>query len=950
MEAERLARATSHESDSERFDRVMALSASVFGDDAVVSAIRVTLPAYPPFFTTEDILLGVQVAKATVCSILKDDPEAPTNVSGHGQSAFGQLLVEDEPSEEEVMPNTFTQCQFESNAPAFQLHVRNGAFRPDASLETCRLELIDDGIFNGTVVSAASATSGTDIYGLPYGEGRHGPVSSFDSPLSSADSVGLHACFSSFLRDTLFQPDPLSQKKLALRLSSCPTLKMIDLEEYNSYEPAKRSAFLSRMTLPHHLRIVLHDCIVPDKHSKGTSSKSLWGLGSSSGYVDGTFKVVIQPTMAHLRVISASSTPADQQQLVDPKSSELDRLVLCESDVQSEGALLGIELSGDRWHPAVGEQPSRGGQGSRNVAMLNAFSVIEKEEYLTVESIYEHRQRIAKLVDSRFDTSDETFGKHGRSEYEDLAHASSGAQATPAIKVSKFMHYMYQQFWSEQNKQDGGTKMKPLVTRYNDTFVTVRIPNDANGKSRTASHTMQAYERQGYGSEAAAPALDAKAWGFGGIVEEVRIAIPGVTTTCNACLLTDVNFFFVGDFAGSLSRFSQRALSHRMMAERSQIEVPLRFAVAEFENDHPVTLYHQWMCPNTAAKRLQRLVDVAKSRKIGLGGGASGPVAELVLLISLGQDTPSMEELGLTDVVVDATPAPSAAMRTTIIYRNASAYSSELEATIVIRSSQASVLPARILHELEISLQFSPESLGVAHRAIAAAMRLRKSRLGYGAAPEDLAFSGVLTMRTCVSGERGVASSDESLCTETASRSVVVGPWELEVAPVVTPSVGAQSDRSYVAEGQRRVNKVVHGVRSGFATFALLVIHHIITAYAVLRLRSEVGRPRGLGDESASHHLRGRSPDPTLGPLGYSNYRASSVSLSEAGGPAAGNTVIFLGAFVVAALLCQFTFLLWVTAWIGLWLAIIVSQRTKTSIVLATFLLHFMVFLAAVRQ
>ena len=1009
MEAERLARAQSVESDADRFDRVMRLSASVFGDDAVVSAIRVTLPAFPPFFATEDILLNVRVSKATVCSIAKDDPEAPTNASGHGQSLFGQLLIEDEPVAEAVTPNAFSQCEFESSAPVFNLHLRNGAFRPDASLSTCRVELIDDGIVN------ASATGLTNMHEpSPYeslNSGR-GPISSLTGgALGSATSasVGLHACFADFLRGATFHSDPLSQKQIALRLSNCPTLKMLDLDEYNSYEPLRRTAFFRRMTQPHHMRVVLHGCVVPDKHTPAHKKR---GYGPNA-YVDGVFNVVVQPTMAHLRVLSAKAAPAAQQQLVGAETAELDRLLLCESDVQEKGALLGIELSGDVWHSGVGSSSScaSSSYGSRSVAMLNAFSVVEKEEYLmmqrTGESHYDRRQRIARLVDSRYDTSDETFGSgpfassysrggKGSGIFDDLAHASSGAHTTHAVKVSKFMHYMYKQFWAQHNSNGGNGRN--LVTRYNDTFVTIQIPEDTS--SSGARSTMQAYQRYtgGYGGgsdqQQQQIVLDSSAWGFGGAIEEVRIAIPGVTTRCNACLLTDVNFFFVGDFAGSVSVYSQRALSNRMMAERAQLEAPIRLALGQLEDDRPIVLHHHWLCPTTAAKRLQGLIDATRGsqqqqqheyshpneakmmqQRQRNAAAMNGPTVELVVTIDLGKDSPSIADLqsDAASLVVgspsaDANtfasyPSPSALMRTSVVFRNATLPSgepsSELEATLIMRSAQASALPSRILHELEVSLQFLPETLIVGHRALAAAMRRRKARLGYGRAPEDLAFSGVVTLLTCVNGAAN--------CAETASRGIVVGPWEAEAAPIVDPQLGATMDRSYVAESQRHMNRVVHTVRSGFVAFLLFALHHLITAYVVLRVRkgpaARIAGVKGLSDASfGAAGGRGPSPDPNSDSfniagsqsqqqqMGYAAARSRSVSLADLDSPTAGNTAVFLGALVATALLSHFAFVVWAACWVAMWILIIVAQRAKNAATFGAFLLHFLVFLAAVRR
>eukprot|EP00656_Telonema_subtile_P003620 TRINITY_DN11648_c0_g1_i2.p1 TRINITY_DN11648_c0_g1~~TRINITY_DN11648_c0_g1_i2.p1 ORF type:complete len:860 (-),score=89.84 TRINITY_DN11648_c0_g1_i2:120-2699(-) len=464
-------------------------------------------------------------------------------------------------------------------------------------------------------------------------------------------STGLHACFRRLLERNALQLDPSSQKRATLTLSSCPELTMLTSNEYNTNEPISRSqVFNERMLRPHKLRVVLHNCLVPDKFSYAARQRN--------EYVDATFNILVRPTNAFLRVLSypiESAAPVARiQPATIPKRNsqaaqddrlrvEMDSLVVCEWDIKTFGVELGVLLSGDRWHANVGKKTQHG-QGSHNAAMLNAFSVVEKEEYAySQESDSERRLRITRMVSRRYGANEDSH----LTQYKEVGHASSGGYHSRAIKSSKFLHYMYTEHIAEARRLQGKSirsarhasedvTPKELVRRFNESFVSVSLPPSsvshiqAPHRSTYAHINTQAYVSSGT-TVSESVFADEAMWGFGGSIEEIRMAIPGVTTECNACLLTDVNFFVAGDFAGSLQPYSQRRAPLLKMAEQAQLgDMRIEISLDILARKEPMALFHHWLCPVAAALHLQRLYQISRELERHVHNSAAGKADEFV--------------------------------------------------------------------------------------------------------------------------------------------------------------------------------------------------------------------------------------------------------------------------------------------------------------------------------
>jgi hypothetical protein len=160
---------------------------------------------------------------------------------------------------------------------------------------------------------------------------------------------------------------------------------------------------------------------------------------------------------------------------------------------------------------------------------------------------------------------------------------------------------------------------KELVRRFNESFVSVSLPPSSISHIEAPHHSTYSHVASNnmYVSSGASVSgsvfADETMWGFGGSIEEIRMAIPGVTTECNACLLTDVNFFVAGDFAGSLQPYSQRRAPLLKMAEQAQLgDMRIEISLDILARKEPMALFHHWLCPVAAALHLQRLYQISR--------------------------------------------------------------------------------------------------------------------------------------------------------------------------------------------------------------------------------------------------------------------------------------------------------------------------------------------------
>ncbi|CAG9572272.1 conserved hypothetical protein [Leishmania major strain Friedlin] len=491
-----LQNAPSRMSPAERLENALRAYQGV-AQGSEVAVLRMRLPRKGSFAVPYDIFLRTALHKDVLCGtaidpppVITDPTSQPTVTNPHSLVPLGRVEVRDMAPVLSVHPPVVKQCEVEGGMPVLTFELTGANFARAAF--------------------AADAVKLEEIPNPALAKAEHGAPNHPD--------VGLTACIEQMQRGVKAAVEAGSRKRLYLQLRTCPTFKMLTLEEYNEHQDSE--ALLRRLQLPRYLRVTVRDAIYPDGFlapssqtaSSGASNASAWRwmpgrelpTSVTATSTDASFVVEVRPTLARLHLrSSADMTPpgaaaegrsgsgrrrhesgrwwggggstagsskpdpattaaaTEMAQLTGPSFDPTPSrpLLLCEADLRRYGFQLGIELIGDTWAPTVGEDGPSAGSYARAAADDGTI-------------VFGDHQRQADLPRQRAPPNVALINSFSVVEHHSLDSSHHLYMKGGGVYRSHFINYLFSELLSDPAVLQGHR----FVYRYNDTFAGITIP------------------------------------------------------------------------------------------------------------------------------------------------------------------------------------------------------------------------------------------------------------------------------------------------------------------------------------------------------------------------------------------------------------------------------------------------------------------------------------------